>query len=121
MLPPVPRPRVPAFMAACDLLVLPSHAEGTPNVVLEALASGRRVVATNVGGIPDLITRPELGELVPPRAPDALAEAIVRSLPTPYAPATVAQLGARGGWDASAAALYEVLVGAASATVNGHP
>ena len=121
LLGPQPLPRVPTYMAACDLLVLPSHAEGTPNVVLEALASGRRVVATNVGGIPDLITRPELGELVPPRAPDALAEAIVRSLPTPYAPATVAQLGARGGWDASAAALYEVLVGAASATVNGHP
>ena len=121
LLGPQPLPKVPVFMAACDLLVLPSHAEGTPNVVLEALASGRRVVATNVGGIPDLITRPELGELVPPRAPDALASAIVRSLPTPYAPATVAELGARGGWDASAAALYEVLVGAASATVNGSP
>ena len=118
---PQPLPKVPTWMAACDLLVLPSHAEGTPNVVLEALASGRRVVATSVGGIPDLITRPELGELVPPRAPDSLAAAIVRSLPTPYAPATVATLGARGGWDASAAALYDVLVGAASATVNGTP
>lgn len=118
---PQPLPRIPTWMAACDLLVLPSHAEGTPNVVLEALASGRRVVATAVGGIPDLVTRPELGELVPPRAPDALAAAIVRALPTPYAPAAVAELGARGGWDASAAALYEVLVGAASATVNGTP
>jgi glycosyltransferase involved in cell wall biosynthesis len=118
---PQPLPKVPTYMAACDVLVLPSHAEGTPNVVLEALASGRRVVATSVGGIPDLVTRPELGELVPPRAPDALAAQIVRSLATPYAPATVAQLGARGGWDASAAALYEVLVGAASANVNEHP
>lgn len=118
---PEPLPRIPTWMAACDLLVLPSHAEGTPNVVLEALASGRRVVATDVGGIPDLVTRPELGELVPPRAPDALAAAIVRALPTPYDPTTVAELGARGGWDASAAALYEVLVGAASATVNGTP
>jgi len=116
-----PLPQIPTWMAACDLLVLPSHAEGTPNVVLEALASGRRVVATTVGGIPDLVTCPELGELVPPRAPDALADAIVRALPTTYAPATVAALGARGGWDASAAALYEVLVGAASATVNGTP
>ncbi len=114
-------PQIPTWMAACDLLVLPSHAEGTPNVVLEALASGRRVVATSVGGIPDLISRPELGELVPPSAPDSLAAAIVRALTTPYAPATVATLGARGGWDASAAALYEVLVGAASANVNGTP
>ncbi len=118
---PQPLPRIPTWMAACDALVLPSHAEGTPNVVLEALASGRRVVATAVGGIPDLITRPELGELVPPGDPDALAAAIVRTLPTAYDPMSVAALGARGGWDASAAALYEVLVGAASATVNGTP
>ncbi len=107
---------IPTWMAAADLLVLPSRAEGTPNVVLEALASGRRVVASAVGGIPDLITSDELGTLVPPRAPDALAAAIVRSLHSPYNPATVAALGARGGWDASAAALYEVLVGAVSAS-----
>ena len=111
-----PLATIPTWMAAADLLVLPSHAEGTPNVVLEALASGRRVVASAVGGVPDLITSDELGTLVPPRAPDALAAAIVRSLHTPYHPATVAALGARGGWDASAAALYEVLVGAVSAS-----
>ncbi len=59
--------------------------EGTPNVVLEALASGRRVVATAVGGIPDLITSPTLGALVPPRDPDALADALVHAFATPYA------------------------------------
>lgn len=116
-----PLSKIPTWLAACDLLVLPSHAEGTPNVVLEALASGRRVVATTVGGIPDLITRSELGELVPPHAPDELAAALVRALPVAYAPATVAALGARGGWDASAAALYEVLAGAANATVTQAP
>jgi teichuronic acid biosynthesis glycosyltransferase TuaC len=116
MVGPRPLETIPTWMAAADLLVLPSRAEGTPNVVLEALASGRRVVASAVGGIPDLITSDELGTLVPPRAPDALAAAIVRSLHSPYNPATVAALGARGGWDASAAALYEVLVGAVSAS-----
>ncbi len=116
MVGPRPLETIPTWMAATDILVLPSRAEGTPNVVLEALASGRRVVASAVGGIPDLITRDELGTLVQPRAPDALAAAIVRSLHTPYNPATVAALGARGGWDASAAALYEVLVGAVSAS-----
>ncbi len=115
MVGPRPLETIPTWMAAADILVLPSRAEGTPNVVLEALASGRRVVASAVGGIPDLITSEELGSLVPPRAPDALAAAIVRSLHSPYNPATVAALGARGGWDASAAALYEVLVGAVSA------
>jgi teichuronic acid biosynthesis glycosyltransferase TuaC len=108
-----PLERVPLYMAAADLLVLPSHSEGTPNVVLEALASGRRVVATSVGGIPDLITSERLGTLVPARDPAALADALVASLRTPYDPAEVARLGAKGGWAASAAALHAVLSEAA--------
>jgi teichuronic acid biosynthesis glycosyltransferase TuaC len=109
---PQPLPSIPTWMAACDVLVLPSHAEGTPNVVLEALACGRRVVATSVGGIPDLITSETLGTLVPAREPRALAVALAHALATPYDPDEVAQLGARGGWDASAAALHQVLTDA---------
>jgi glycosyltransferase involved in cell wall biosynthesis len=116
---PQPLASIPTWMAACDVLVLPSHAEGTPNVVLEALACGRRVVATNVGGIPDLITTDTLGQLVPPRDPKALAVALAHALSTPYDPAKVADLGARGGWDASAAALHQVLSEAADASVGG--
>ena len=48
LLGPQPLAQIPTWMAACDVLVLPSHVEGTPNVVLEALACGRRVVA--IGG-----------------------------------------------------------------------
>jgi teichuronic acid biosynthesis glycosyltransferase TuaC len=107
-----PLDRVPVWMAAADVIVLPSHVEGTPNVVLEALASGRRVVASAVGGIPDLITQPALGALVPSQQPEALAEALVQALQTPYDPAEVARLGARGGWAASAAALHAVLLAA---------
>jgi glycosyltransferase involved in cell wall biosynthesis len=106
---PQPLASIPTWIAACDVLVLPSHAEGTPNVVLEALACGRRVVATNVGGIPDLITSDTLGTLVPAHEPKVLAVALAHALATPYDPAEVARLGARGGWDASAAALYDVL------------
>ncbi len=113
---PQPLDRVPLWMAACDVLVLPSHSEGTPNVALEALASGRRIVATAVGGTPDLITSATLGALVPPRQVDALADALVIALGTPYDPAEVARLGARGGWAASAAALHAVLVAATSRT-----
>lgn len=111
---PQPLAAIPRWMAACDVLVLPSHAEGTPNVILEALACGRRVVATGVGGIPDLITSAALGELVPPRDPDALAAALARALATPYDAAAIAQQGARGGWEASAAALHAVLTEAAA-------
>jgi teichuronic acid biosynthesis glycosyltransferase TuaC len=107
-----PLAEVPAYLAACDVLTLASWAEGTPNVVLEALASGRRVVATAVGGVPDLIDDPMLGELVPARDPPALAAALIRALGAPYDPDAVAARGARGGWDASARALADVLAAA---------
>ena len=108
-----PLERIPLYMAAADILVLPSHSEGTPNVVLEALASGRRVVATTVGGVPDLITSPTLGALVPPGEPAELASAIATALRSPYDAQEVARLGARGGWAASASALHAVLTEAA--------
>jgi glycosyltransferase involved in cell wall biosynthesis len=108
-----PLERVPLYMGAADIVVLPSHSEGTPNVVLEALASGRRVVATSVGGIPDLITSAKLGALVPSKDPDALAAALATALREPYDAREVAQLGARGGWAASASALHAVLSEAA--------
>jgi len=111
----VPLAAVPDYLAAADLLVLPSHMEGTPNVVLEAHASGRRVVATRIGGVPDLVTDALLGELVPPRDPAALATALIAALATPYDPAQVAARSASSGWAASAAALHDVL---ASATVE---
>jgi teichuronic acid biosynthesis glycosyltransferase TuaC len=107
-----PLAQVPVWLAACDALVLPSWAEGTPNVVLEALACGRRVVATAVGGTPDLVTGPELGELVPPRRPDLLAAAMERAADAVYDPAVVARAGARQSWDESARRLEQVLRGA---------
>lgn len=107
-----PLPEIPTWMAACDALVLPSWNEGTPNVVLEALSCGRRVVATAVGGTPDLLDSDRLGELVPPRDPPALAAALGRAAHGAYDPRAVAAAGARGSWDDSAAALHEVLAGA---------
>jgi glycosyltransferase involved in cell wall biosynthesis len=58
---------------------LPSYAEGVPNVVIEALACGRPVVATRVGGIPEVVDAAS-GELVPPRDTVALADALSRVL-----------------------------------------
>jgi teichuronic acid biosynthesis glycosyltransferase TuaC len=116
LIPRQPLEKVPSYLAAADILVLPSHSEGTPNVVLEALASGRRVVATAVGGVPDLITSPKLGSLVPPHDPDALADALMLALRESYDANEVARLGARGGWAASAAALHDVLIEAAKVT-----
>ena len=66
---------VAQWLRASNLLALPSYVEGCPNVVLEALSCGRPVVATNVGGVPEVLSR-EGGELVSPRDSVALAEAI---------------------------------------------
>jgi glycosyltransferase involved in cell wall biosynthesis len=64
------------LLAQTDVLVQPSHQEGMPMAMLEALADGIPVVATRVGGIPDVITDGREGLLVPPRRPDLLAEAM---------------------------------------------
>lgn len=65
------RPDGRRYAAAADVVVQPSLTEGMPNAVLEAMAAGRAVVATRVGGVPELITDGETGLLV--RAGDALA------------------------------------------------
>lgn len=69
-------PMVAKFMQAADVLCLPSDNEGVPNVILEAFATGRPVVASNVGGIPEVHNAPFLGRLVPPRDLDALVGAL---------------------------------------------
>jgi len=77
---PRPHHEVPQWLGACDVLCLPSLAEGLPNVVQEALACGRPVVASAVGGVPELIPGEHCGLLVPPRQPGRLAEALNQAL-----------------------------------------
>ncbi len=92
--------RLPGFradaiglMKACDVFVLPSRWEGLPIVLLEAMAAGRPVIATRVGGNTDLVVDGETGLLVPPEDPAALAAAIERLLADP---ALSARIAARG-------------------------
>lgn len=94
---PAEAPKVARWMAACDVFTLPSYAEGCPNVVLEALSSGRPVVGTSVGAIPDLIT-PDCGVLIPPKDPLELTKALRQALDTPWNQERIAQLRQRS-WD----------------------
>lgn len=71
------RDDVPKLMAALDMLVVPSLNEGMGRVILEAGAAGVPVVATAVGGIPDVVQDGKTGILVHPKDDDALAQAIV--------------------------------------------
>jgi glycosyltransferase involved in cell wall biosynthesis len=58
---------IPELMSACDVFVLPSLSEGLPNVLLEAAACGKPMVASNVGGVPDIITHGKTGFLASPK------------------------------------------------------
>jgi glycosyltransferase involved in cell wall biosynthesis len=68
------------YYRAADILVIPSLSEGSPNVLLEAMAAGLPVVATHVGGIPEIASDEQTALLVPPRNPRALATGIDRLL-----------------------------------------
>lgn len=74
------RADLPVIYAALDTLALSSINEGTPVSVIEAMATGRPVVATAVGGVPDVVRHGQHGFLVQPRDPEALASAIRRVL-----------------------------------------
>jgi glycosyltransferase involved in cell wall biosynthesis len=104
-----PHDEIVHYVGAADVVTLPSWNEGTPNAVLEALASGRRVVATDVGGIPDIVHRRELGLLVPPRAPSELAAALGEALEQPYFPDEIVSLAGVRSWAESARELEGIL------------
>ena len=74
------RADVPALLAAADVFVMPSLSEGLPLALLEAMFSGRPIVATNVGEVPAVLGHGEAGAIVPPGDSSALAAAIDRLL-----------------------------------------
>jgi glycosyltransferase involved in cell wall biosynthesis len=108
---------VAVWMAAADLVTLPSYMEGCPNVVLEALASGRPVVATNVGGIPEIMNE-ACGRLVPPRDAGALAQALASVLDRTWDAQAISACGSRS-WDAVAAELLEIFDSLVRARAKG--
>ncbi len=74
----VPKGQVFAYLKACDVFVLNSSYEGLPHVLLEAMAAGLPVIATHVGGVPEVIDHQSNGLLIPPGDSKALKEALMR-------------------------------------------
>lgn len=103
-----PHDEIPAWMAAADAVVLPSYREGCPNVVLEALASGRPVVASRVGGVPELLDDAR-GALVPPGDPAALAAALDRTLARRWNPDELRAAVPSLSWEQYGATLHRCL------------
>ena len=102
------------YMQAADVLCLPSVNEGVPNVILEAFACGLPVVASRVGGIPEVHPGETCGRLVEPRlAPVAAALRAVLREPPPSAP--IAEHGAQFPWEDAAAQYHALLSVAAGA------
>lgn len=107
-------------LAAADALVLPTHVEGFPNVLLEAMACALPVIATPVGAIPDVVVPEETGLLVPPRDVGALLEAMDRLRQRPEEAAAMGRRGlerARARFDRATgvARLLSILRGEADA------
>ncbi len=93
--------QLPDWYRAANVLVLPSLSEGIPNVILESQACGTSVVASRVGGIPEILDEESL---VPPNNPQLLADAIERTLRRPNVTSQPAI-----SWDESAACLADIL------------
>jgi glycosyltransferase involved in cell wall biosynthesis len=114
------------WYAMAYALVMPSHSEGSPNVLLEAMAAGLPVVATTVGGIPEIAIDRETALLVPPRDPEALARAIRTIVSDTATAAALGQAGFRHAGErfsiashyGSLIGVYERLTGMAAVTGN---
>lgn len=99
---------LPGWLAASDLLCLPSHNEGVPNVVLEAMACGVPVVASTVGGIPEVV--PEFaGLLVAPRDTPALALALEAALARAWDHERIAAHAQKFDWETNIERVLKLL------------
>ena len=83
------------YLDRADIVIAPSRGEWTPLVLMEALAHGKPVVASSVGGVPDVVHDREFGLLVPPERPAELADAIAELLSDPAGAAAMARRGRR--------------------------
>lgn len=100
---------LPVYYNAADCLCLSSLNEGLPNVVLEALACGLPVVATAVGGVPEVIDSPALGLLTEPGDTAGLTDALGKALKRTWNRSSIAQIATRFDQKRNMEATYELL------------
>ncbi len=115
----VPNSEMPLYYSAADVSVIPSLIEATSITALESMASGVPVIATSVGGLPELIQTGKTGLLVLPRDPEALAEATITLFRNPSLRVSLAAAGRQAvlesfAWERVAAATEAEYLGVSS-------
>ena len=103
---------IACLMNCADLLVIPSENEGVPNVLLEAFASGLPVVASRVGGIPEVLDQDLLGRMAPAGELPALVESLRQQLAAPRDTAAIRWHARRFSWEAAASQYRDILMAA---------
>lgn len=97
----LPHEALPSFYTAADALVLASSREGWPNVLLEAMACGTPVIASNAWGNPEIVADPAAGVLMEQISADGVAEAVYRLFAVPLARVATRAYAERFSWDAT--------------------
>jgi len=105
---PRPHSEIPLWMNAADLFILSSLREGNPTVVVEALGCGLPVIASDVGGIPEILTSHELGYLCPPKDEECLAQRILEGLSKGWDREIILSYARKYRWELLAAEYMEV-------------
>lgn len=106
---PQPYERMPLYSSAADASVLASYREGCPNAVLESLACGTPVVASDVGAVRDILPEPDVGRIVRPQEIGQLREALVEVLDRQWNPEEVVRTSGVKSWDEVAWEVQKVL------------
>lgn len=96
---PQPYDKIPLYFSAADASVLASYREGCPNAVLESLACGTPVVATDVGAVRDILPAPDVGRIVPPQEMEALTDALREVLDRGWDAEEVVRKSGVRSWD----------------------
>jgi glycosyltransferase involved in cell wall biosynthesis len=104
-----PHSAIPNWINACNALCIPSLNEGLPNIALEALSCGLPVVASAVGGVPEVLQNNINGLLVPPNDPSSLANALRRALRMNWNKESLRQSITQFDWDTNAKIVSETL------------
>lgn len=105
----VAQPDLAELYSAADALVLGSQREGWPNVLLESMACGTPAVATDVGGVREIVGEAPVGEIVKRRAPDSFASAIERVLAAPVDRGRLRAYAGRFDWESIVRRYFQIL------------